>query len=150
MVAQSCPTLFNRVDCSMPGSSVRGILQARILEWVAMPFSKGSSWPRDWTHVSCIAGRFFTVWGPGEAPVIVQVNSIGFWRMGYDSKMHHGLITFFPPLCFHPLWIIHSSLSLLYVRYTSTKALSFTSDNIPCGSYYNLYFTNEKTEVWGF
>ena len=64
-VAQSCLTLRNIMDCSPPGSSVHGILQARILEWVAMPFSRGSSWPRDWTHVSCLsctAGVFFTVW----------------------------------------------------------------------------------------
>ena len=45
--------------CSPPGSSVHGILQTRILEWVAIPFSRGSSQPRDWTQVSCIAGRFF-------------------------------------------------------------------------------------------
>ena len=77
------------MDCSTPGSSVCGILQARILEWVALPFSKGSSWPRDWTHIFCIAG------GTREAPVILQVNSLGFWKMGYDSKMHHGLITLF-------------------------------------------------------
>ena len=49
---QSCPTLCNPMDCSPPGSSVHGILQARILEWVAMPSSRGSSQPRDWTHVS--------------------------------------------------------------------------------------------------
>ena len=48
------------MDCSLPGSSVRGILQARILEWVAISFSRGSSQPRDWTHVSSITGRFFT------------------------------------------------------------------------------------------
>ena len=46
--------------CSPPGSSVHGILQARIREWVAVPFSRGSSWPRNWSQVSCIAGRFFT------------------------------------------------------------------------------------------
>ena len=62
IVAQSCPTLFDSMDCRLPGYSVHGILQARILEWVAMPFSRGSSWPRDQTWVSCIAGRFFTVW----------------------------------------------------------------------------------------
>ena len=50
------------MDCSPPGSSVRGILQARILEWVAIPFSKGSSQPRDWTQVSCIAGRLKTLY----------------------------------------------------------------------------------------
>ena len=51
----------------LPGSSVRGILQARILEWVAMPSSRGSSQPRDWTQVSYIAGGFFTTWATREA-----------------------------------------------------------------------------------
>ena len=53
--------------CSLPGSSIHGILQARILEWVGIPFSRGSSWPRDPTWITCIAGRFFTVWAPREA-----------------------------------------------------------------------------------
>ena len=60
---QLCLTLCDPVDCSPPGSSVCGILQARILEWVAMPSSKESSWFRDRTHISCrscIAGGFFT------------------------------------------------------------------------------------------
>ena len=56
LVAQSCPTLCIPMDCSLPGSSIQGILPARILEWVAIPFSRGSSWPRNWTGVSCIAG----------------------------------------------------------------------------------------------
>ena len=60
-------TLCDPMDCSLPGSSVHGILQARILEWVAIPFSRGSSGPRDWTWVSCIAGRFFTIWAMREA-----------------------------------------------------------------------------------
>ena len=55
-------TLFDPMDCSLPGSSVHGILQAKIPEWVAFPFSRGSSQPRDWTWVSWIAGRFFTIW----------------------------------------------------------------------------------------
>ena len=50
LVAQSCPTLFNSVDCSLPGSSVHGVFRARILEWVAIPFSRRSSWPRDRTQ----------------------------------------------------------------------------------------------------
>ena len=62
LVAQLCPTVSDPVDCSPPGSSVHGILQARILEWVAIPFSRGSSWPRDWTQVSCIAGTCFSIW----------------------------------------------------------------------------------------
>ena len=61
-VAQLCLTL-----CDPMGYTVHGILQARILEWVAFPFSKGSSQPRDWTQVSCIAGRFFTSWATREA-----------------------------------------------------------------------------------
>ena len=62
LVAQSCPTLWDSMDCSPPGSSVHGILQARILEWVAMPSSRGSSQTRDRTQVSRIAGGFFIVW----------------------------------------------------------------------------------------
>ena len=48
------------MDCRPPGSSVHGISQARILDWVAISFCRGSSWPRDWTYISCVAGRFFT------------------------------------------------------------------------------------------
>ena len=55
MHAQSCPTLCNSMDCSLPGSSVHGILQARILEWVAISSSRESFWPRDRTCVSCIS-----------------------------------------------------------------------------------------------
>ena len=60
-VTQSCPTLCDPMDCSPPGSSVHGILQVRLLVWVAFPFSRGSSQSRDGTRVSCIASRFFTV-----------------------------------------------------------------------------------------
>ena len=72
-VAQSFPTLWGPVDCSPPGSSVYGILQARILEWVAVSFSRGSSWPRDWTQVSCIAGRRFNLWATREAHNCYQI-----------------------------------------------------------------------------
>ena len=74
LVAQSCPTLCYSMDCSPPGSSVHGILQARILEWVAITFSRGSSWPRDWTQASCIAGRFFTAEPPGETLANIILN----------------------------------------------------------------------------
>ena len=60
LVAQLCLTLCDPMDCSPPGSSVHGILQARILEWVVISFSRGSSQPRDQTWVSYTAGRFFT------------------------------------------------------------------------------------------
>ena len=68
-VTQSCQTVWDPLDCSLPGSSVHGILQARILEWVAIPFSRGSSRPRDRTQVSCIAGRCSTLWATREARV---------------------------------------------------------------------------------
>ena len=67
LITQSRPTLYNTMDYSLPSSSVHGILQARILEWVAISFSREYSWPREWTQVSCIAGRFFTVWATREA-----------------------------------------------------------------------------------
>ena len=82
---RSCPTLCNAMDCSPPGSSVHGILQARILEWVAMPFSKGSFWPRNQTLISYISctgrqGGFFPTTKLGNpglynlgSPVIVWV-----------------------------------------------------------------------------
>ena len=72
VLLQLCPTLCDAMDCSLPGSSVHGILQARILEWVATPSSRGSSPPRVWTWVSCsscIAGGFFTA-GPLGKPQI--------------------------------------------------------------------------------
>ena len=69
---QSFPTLGNCMDCSLPGSSIHGICQARMLEWVAMSCSRQSSWPRDQTHVSCITGRFFTTEPPGKPPRHVE------------------------------------------------------------------------------
>ena len=65
-----CPTLCDSLNSSLPGSSVHEILQARILEWVAIPFARGSSRPRDQTRVSsvcCVAGGVFTIWATGEA-----------------------------------------------------------------------------------
>ena len=74
------------MDYSLPGSFVHGILQARILEWVAMPSSRGSSTPRDQTHVSCgccIAGGFFTAEPPGETQWKV---GIAFERLGRETQ----------------------------------------------------------------
>ena len=76
------------MDCSPPSSSVHGILHARILEWVAVPFPRGSSQPRDWIHVSCIAGRFFTIW----ATISVWSNLIlSNYGSGEDSWESLGL-----------------------------------------------------------
>ena len=68
----SCPTLCDPMDCSPPGSSVHGNLQARRLAWVAMPFSRGSSQPWNWTCISALAGGFFTHWATWEALAMGQ------------------------------------------------------------------------------
>ena len=60
-VSQSCPTLCDPTDCNLLGFSICGIFRARVLEWVAISFSRGSSQPRDQTQVSCTVGRRFTV-----------------------------------------------------------------------------------------
>ena len=78
LVAQSCLTLCNPRDYSLPGSSVLGIFQARILEWIAISFSKTPSQRTDRTWVSRIVGRFFTVWPTREAPFIPYYLSILF------------------------------------------------------------------------
>ena len=72
-IAQLCPTLCYPMDYSLPDSSVHGIFQARVLEWVAISFSRGSSWPRDRTWVSRIAGRRFTISATREG-------NVNYWR----------------------------------------------------------------------
>ena len=66
LVAKSCLIHCNPMGCSLPGSSIHGISQTRILQWVAISFTRGSSWPRDQTCISCIAGGFFTIEPPGK------------------------------------------------------------------------------------
>ena len=74
-VPQSCLTLCNPIDCSLPDSSIHGFHQARILEGVTIPISRGSSWPRDWTQVSCSAGRFFTKSSGKPSQVVLLVKN---------------------------------------------------------------------------
>ena len=76
-VAQSCPTLCNPMDCSPAGSSIHGIFQARVLDWVAISFPRGSSWPRNQTLVSRIAGRLFTIWATREAQY--NLKKVALW-----------------------------------------------------------------------
>ena len=77
-VAQSRLTLCDPMDCSPPGSSLHGILQARVLEWVAISFSRGSSWPRDRTWVSRIPGRRFNLWATREASNVEYLLNVFF------------------------------------------------------------------------
>ena len=78
-------------DCSPPGSPVHDILQARTLEWVAIPFCRGSSRPRDWTCVSCVAGRFFTIWATGEVQLFNEVQG---WAWEHLRGLAY--VTFYP------------------------------------------------------
>ena len=108
VLAQLCPTLWDPMDCSLPGSSVHGISQARILEWVAIPFSRGSSWPRDQTQVSGTVGRFLTVWNTREAHAWVQIQTspIISWIMflNYSNFLCVGFITYKMAIKRHLLW----------------------------------------------
>ena len=93
LVAQSCPILCNLIDCSPPGSSVHGVPQARILEWVAILFSRVSSWSREWTQVSHIAGRFFTIWATREAWLYQEEGAI--WMKSTSDEKES--ISWVPP-----------------------------------------------------
>ena len=95
MCTQSCPTLSDSMDCNPPGSFVHVIFQARILEWVVIPSSRGSSWPRNWTCISvslALAGRFFTSYATWEAlksPIKLHYRKERVWRVG-EKKCSQG------------------------------------------------------------
>ena len=76
LVAQLCPALCDPMYCCPPVSSVHGILLSRILEWVAIPFSRRASWLRDWTQISCITGRFFTIWTTREVHQSINLQQL--------------------------------------------------------------------------
>ena len=115
-VTQSCMTPCDLMDCSPPDSSVHGILQARILEWVAISFSRGSSWPEDWAisfsrgsswpedwtwifYVSCryVAGRFFTTATTWKAPCIIY--PCGFYLFKIFGGGGGSFLVFIEPVC---------------------------------------------------
>ena len=89
-VAQLCPTLCDPMDCSLPGSSVHRILQARILEQVAIPFYRGSSQPCNRIQVSWDAGKFFTIWATREAFRLEYrvTNTTSWWNIGLLTLPH--------------------------------------------------------------
>ena len=120
-VAQSCPTLCNPMDCSLPGSSVHGILQARVREWVAISFSRRSSQPGDRTRVSCIAGRRFkfvcvcvcvcVCWGRG----LVHEWQLSPWRGGAEQEYRswwHWKVSEANSEIYNILWWLKKGLSL--------------------------------------
>ena len=91
LVPKLSPTLLWPHDYSMPRSSVHGISQARILEWVALSFSRGSSWSRDQTCVSCLAGRFFTTKPPGKPKIVlIKFQTRNYWiELQFSYQFQH-------------------------------------------------------------
>ena len=98
---QQCPTLCNHIDYSSPGSSVHGIAQAKILEWVAMFTSRVSSWSKDQTHnscVSCLVGRFFTAESRGtliSSTYMLSLSScvalfVTLWTVAHQAPLSMG------------------------------------------------------------
>ena len=122
LISQLCLTLYDPMDCSPPGSFVHGILQARILEWVAIPFSRGSSYPRHQTGVSCIAGRFFTIWATREAPwkhysqCHMSTRAGHFWFMLYVTDWRFATQHIVEPNVWKEFWRkINTSNILLFL-----------------------------------
>ena len=118
---QSCPTLWDLVDCSPPGFSIRGILQARILEWVAMTFSRGSSQTRDRTHiffVSCI-----------DRCVLYQ-HYLGSPKQAYFHSIHYNWLKFFPLYG----WVIFHYINVSQILYSFIY--QWTSRFLLCPGYY--------------
>ena len=95
---QLCPTHCDPMDCSLPGSSVHGILWARILQWVAMPSSRGSSRPMDWTHVSCVSyiGRqILSHWATWKDPTKLVLGARRFETTALKSRNRVNYNTFY-------------------------------------------------------
>ena len=120
-VAQSCPTLCNPTDCT-----VHGILQARILEWVAYSFSRGSSRPRNRTGISCIAGRFFTSWAIRE--VIFHGNEFTVLVLESLFKIFYLLLGYLVSFCFSTIspFIVKSILWCLKLFQMSNEGKEYT------------------------
>ena len=110
--------------CSPPGPSVHGTLQARILEWVAMPSSRGFSQPRDQTQVSCIAGRFFTTEPPGKPPV----RSILSLFIAHQKERVWGLCSYGVILLMLSSYVYLTSLSLSFLIYRTAIIILTSGD----------------------
>ena len=113
-VAQSCPTLSDPMDWSLPGSSVHGIFQAGVLlqlEWIAIPFSRGFSWSRDWTWVLCITGRFFTT-EPPRKPVYIYIYILhAFHIYMFHIYIFHIYIYIYIYIYIHFLFVSYTSIN---------------------------------------
>ena len=122
---RSCPTLCDPMDCSPPGSSVHGILQSRILEWVVMPSSRGSSQPRYRTCVSRTVGRFFSTEPPGK-PHDCSTNSRK-WTLVHTMCANSFVIFYFTTASSYRIFYHHGDLPCLLVLTVKVKCERFLS-----------------------
>ena len=106
--------LCNPMDCSPPGPSIHGVFQARILEWVAIFFSRVSTRPMDWTQVSHIAGRLFTLWATRESH---NSSVLGFGLFGQEA---YGILAATPPLGIYEKELRARSLIYKYIHFCSS------------------------------
>ena len=144
------------MDCSPPGSSVPGILQARVLEWVVMSFSRRSSQPGDWTQVSHIAGGFFTIWATREAYLLAylpQTLLILLLELSTQATILTSLWPSFQP----PHLLSLSSDSVVYSQQHQTTYSSPSTLNYIAQGHYpllvlflvpNPFCFNNKTTTW--
>ena len=137
----SCLTLCDPMDDGLPGSSVHGILQAKILKWVAISYSRGSSWPRDQTLVYCIAGRFFTVWATREgrwyfiAFICIPLTtgglpSLGSHRVGHDWSDLAAAADYWRGWAYYRIFIEQSSFTCVNYLF-----ISFANFLVNCFSF---------------
>ena len=142
-VAQSCPTLCDPVDCNLLGFCVHGILQARILEWIATSFSRGSSRPRDRTRVSRVGGRRFNLWAIREA-LGTWTDSFFFWTWEKWSRKiwisHVSFLIFFLSVLPYLQPISTSIMEKKKKKFSDRLYRAATSGNMPFGMIERKWF----------
>ena len=145
LVAQSFLTLCDPMDYNPWGSSVLGILLARILEWVANSFSRGSSEPRDQTQVSCIASRFFPSKPPGKPKIYCRVQKSSFWTFAQTPKVWLFLL-FYSKIEF-TVHVTNPSVSYMYPLQTLIFHLNFMTKYLTytCRISQRLHILNKST-----
>ena len=154
LVAQLCLTLCDPIDYSPPGSSVHGILQARILEWVAILFFSGSCRPRDWTCISCSAGRFFTIWATREAHFsymfifsgrmyIESFNFSFFLPLALPPYLPHPLVSVFVLLSSRAFWLSKFHRCMQVIKDPITDLIQICSKGVV---FCHIFW---KEDTWG-
>ena len=131
------------MDCNLPGFYVHGIFQARVLEWVAISFSRGSSWPKYQTQVSCIASRRFTLWATREACLIIFPKQIGqsvLWATEYMRTIKVSIISKIQRQCFG--YTYSRQVSLAFPKFKFSQVSNISSGNP------TLTDTQEMSSQW--